>query len=131
MRKSVSYNMKSKELSSKIINAFYTVYNTLGYGFLEKVYENSMMIELNKIGLNCSRQVPISVKYGNEIVGEYYADILVEDKIILELKAIKTLTKQDEAQLLSYLTATDIEVGLLLNFGEKPAFKRKVYDNDL
>jgi len=131
MRKSVSYNMKSKELSSKIINAFYTVYNTLGYGFLEKVYENSMMIELNKIGLNCSRQVPISVKYGNEIVGEYYADILVEDKIILELKAIRTLTKQDEAQLLSYLTATDIEVGLLLNFGEKPAFKRKVYDNDL
>jgi len=131
MRKSVSYNMKYKELSSKIINAFYTVYNTLGYGFLEKVYENSMMIELNKIGLNCSRQVPISVKYGNEIVGEYYADILVEDKIILELKAIRTLTKQDEAQLLSYLTATDIEVGLLLNFGEKPAFKRKVYDNDL
>jgi len=123
--------MKSKELSSKIINAFYTVYNTLGYGFLEKVYENSMMIELNKIGLNCSRQVPISVKYGNEIVGEYYADILVEDKIILELKAIRTLTKQDEAQLLSYLTATNIEVGLLLNFGEKPAFKRKVYDNDL
>ena len=131
MRKSVSYNMKYKELSSKIINAFYTVYNTLGYGFLEKVYENSMMIELNKIGLNCSRQVPISVKYGNEIVGEYYADILVEDKIILELKAIRTLTKQDEAQLLSYLTATNIEVGLLLNFGEKPEFIRKIYDNDL
>ena len=89
-----------------------------------------MMIELNKIGLNCSRQVPISVKYGNEIVGEYYADILVEDKIILELKAIRTLTKQDEAQLLSYLTATNIEVGLLLNFGEKPEFIRKIYDND-
>ncbi len=123
--------MKYKELSSKIIQAFYNVYNTLGYGFLEKVYENAMMIELNKISLDCKNQFPINVMYDNEIVGEYYADILVEDKIILELKAIKTLTKQDEAQLLSYLTATNIEVGLLLNFGEKPEFKRKIYDNEL
>ncbi len=122
--------MKYKELSSKIIQAFYNVYNTLGYGFLEKVYENAILIELSKMCVNCSRQVPISVIYGNEIVGEYYADILVEDKIILELKAIKTLTKQDEAQLLAYLTATNIEVGLLLNFGEKPEFIRKIYDND-
>jgi len=122
--------MKYKELSSKIINVFYTVYNTLGYGFLEKVYENAMLIELSEMDVNCSRQVPISVIYGNEIVGEYYADILVDDKIILELKAIKTLTKQDEAQLLSYLTATNIEVGLLLNFGEKPEFIRKIFDNE-
>jgi len=122
--------MKYKEVSEKIIQAFYTVYNTLGYGFLEKVYENALMIELNKMGLDCKNQFPINVMYGNEIVGEYYADILVEDKIILELKAIKTIKKQKEAQLLTYLTATNIEVGLLLNFGEKPEFIRKIFDNE-
>lgn len=122
--------MKYKELSSKIINTFYTVYNALGYGFLEKVYENAMMIELKKMGLDCKNQFPINVMYENEIVGEYYADILIEEKIIVELKAIKTITKQDEAQLLSYLTATNVEVGLLLNFGEKPEFKRKIFDNE-
>lgn len=123
--------MKYSELSSKIINAFYTVYNNLGYGFLEKIYENAMLVELNEQGLECKNQYPIKVRYKNKIVGEYYADIFVEDKIIVELKAEKKLTNQDEAQLLLYLTATNIEVGLLLNFGEKPQFKRRIYDNDL
>ncbi|MDP8226846.1 MAG: GxxExxY protein [Candidatus Celaenobacter polaris] len=122
--------MKHEELSSKIIQTFYKVYNMLGYGFLEKVYENAMMIELKKMGLDCKNQFPIQVLYDNEIVGEYYADILIEEKIIVELKATKTLTKQDEAQLLAYLTATNVEVGLLLNFGEKPEFKRKIFDNE-
>ena len=122
--------MKHEELSSKIIQTFYKVYNMLGYGFLEKVYENAMMIELKKMGLDCKNQFPIQVLYDNEIVGEYYADILIEEKIIVELKATKTLTKQDEAQLLVYLTATNVEVGLLLNFGEKPEFKRKIFDNE-
>ncbi|TSA26247.1 GxxExxY protein [bacterium] len=122
--------MKHEELSSKIIQTFYKVYNMLGYGFLEKVYENAMMIELKKMGLDCKNQFPIQVLYDNEIVGEYYADILIEEKIIVELKANKTLTKQDEAQLLAYLTATNVEVGLLLNFGEKPEFKRKIFDNE-
>ncbi len=122
--------MKHEELSSKIIQTFYKVYNMLGYGFLEKVYENAMMIERKKMGLDCKNQFPIQVLYDNEIVGEYYADILIEEKIIVELKATKTLTKQDEAQLLAYLTATNVEVGLLLNFGEKPEFKRKIFDNE-
>ena len=89
-----------------------------------------MMIELKKIGLDCRNQFPIKVFYENEIIGEYFADLFIEQKIIVELKSIKTLTKQDEAQLLSYLTATNIEVGLLLNFGEKPEFKRKIFDNE-
>ena len=122
--------MKYKELSSRIIQAFYKVYNTLGYGFLEKVYEGAMMIELKKIGLDCRNQFPIKVFYENEIIGEYFADLFIEQKIIVELKSIKTLTKQDEAQLLAYLNATNIEVGLLLNFGEKPEFKRKIFDNE-
>jgi len=122
--------MKYKELSEKIIHVFYKVYNTLGYGFLEKVYESAMIIELKKIGLECKNQFPIKVFYENEIIGEYYADLFIEQKIIVELKAIKALTKQNEAQLLNYLTATNVEVGLLLNFGEKPEFKRKIFDNE-
>ena len=123
--------MKYEEISDKIINSFYNVYNTLGYGFLERVYENAMMIDLRKAGLNCENQVPIKVFYQNEIIGEYFADILVENKIIIELKAIKHITKQDEAQILNYLSSTKIEVGLLLNFGEKPEIKRKIFDNKL
>ena len=123
--------MKYEEISEKIIKSFYNVYNTLGYGFLERVYENAMMIDLRKTGLNCENQIPIKVIYQNEIIGEYFADILVENKIIIELKAIKHLTKQDEAQILNYLSSTRIEVGLLLNFGEKPEIKRKIFDNKL
>ena len=100
-----------------IIKCFYEVYNILGYGFLEKVYENALFNELIQSGLSCERQKKIEVHYKNYLVGEYYADILVEDKIILELKAAETLCEEHEFQLLNYLKATDIEVGLLLNFG--------------
>ncbi|MCK5050282.1 MAG: GxxExxY protein [Candidatus Cloacimonetes bacterium] len=123
--------MKYENITEKIIKSFYNVYNTLGYGFLEKVYENAMILDLRKASLNCENHIPIKVYYHNEIIGEYFADVLVEKKIIIELKAIKQLTKQDEAQLLNYLSSTKIEVGLLLNFGEQPEIKRKIFDNKL
>jgi GxxExxY protein len=118
------------DLTEKIIKAYYKVYNTLGYGFLEKVYENSMLIELRKMGLNAHKQLAINVYYEGELVGEYKADIIIVDKVILELKASESLCEQDEAQLVNYLRATEIEVGLLLNFGLKPQFKRKIFTND-
>ena len=119
------------DITSKIIKAFYNVYNKLGYGFLEKVYENSMMIELRKQGLSVVKQETIKVFYEEELVGSYYADILVEDEVILELKAASSLTEKHEAQLLNYLKATELEVGLLLNSGTKPKFKRKIFHNHL
>lgn len=119
------------ELTGKIIKGFYNVYNELGYGFLEKVYERSMLIELKALGLACEAQVPINVYYEGEKVGEYYADILVEGKVILELKATEAICDEHEAQLINYLRATDIEVGLLLNFGKKPEHKRKLFENRL
>ena len=122
-------DIKYKALTEKIIKIFYKVYNTLGYGFLEKVYENAMMIEFRKELVSAVAQSPIKVIYEEDIVGEYYADILVDDKVIVEIKATRTLALEHEAQLLNYLKATDIEVGLLLNFGPKPQVKRKVLDN--
>ena len=119
-------NYLHSELSGEILNAFFNVYNTLGYGFLENVYENALLIELKKLGLNCRQQQPIEVFYDEEKVGVYYADIVVEDKIIIELKAAETLVPRHEAQLVNYLRATDIEVGLLLNFGKSPQHKRRV-----
>jgi len=119
-----------KELTSKIINCFYTVYNTLGFGFLEKVYENAMILELRKQGMLAEKQKPIQVHYDETIVGEYFADIFVEDTIILELKAVEFLIEEHELQLINYLKATDKEVGLLLNFGKKPEFKRKIFTNN-
>ena len=123
--------MLHQELSSRIIKVFYTVYNTLGYGFLEKVYENSMLIELRKEGLVCKKQIPIKVHYDRIKVGDYYADIIVENKIILELKAQVGIAEEHEFQLINYLKATNIEIGLLLNFGKRPQFKRKIYSNNL
>jgi len=119
---------KFKSLTEKIIKVFYTVYNKLGYGFLEKVYEKALMIEFKKEGIPATSQSPIQVFYEDEIVGEYFADILVDHKVIVEIKAAKSLTTENEAQLLNYLKATEIEVGLLLNFGPKPVVKRKVFD---
>jgi len=119
-----------RDLTNKIINCFYTVYNTLGYGFLEKVYENALIIELRNNDLNAEKQRPIKVQYDNEIVGEYFADIIVEKTIILELKAAEHLIKEHEFQLINYLKAIDIEIGLLLNFGKKPEFRRKIFTND-
>ena len=119
-------NYLHSELSEKILKAFYNVYNTLGFGFLEKVYENSMMVELKKLGLKCRQQQHIDVFYDEIKVGDYFADIVVEDKIIIELKAAEALAPEHEAQLVNYLRATDVEVGLLLNFGKKPEHKRRV-----
>nr|AAU84397.1 conserved hypothetical protein [uncultured archaeon GZfos9E5] len=122
-------DFKYKELTEEIIRIFYRVYNKLGYGFLEKVYENAMMIELKKAGFPAVSQYAIKVLYEGEVIGEYYADILVENKVIVEIKAARSLVKENEAQLLNYLKATDIEVGLLVNFGTKPEVKRKAFDN--
>ena len=121
--------MKHKALTEEIIKVFYRVYNALGYGFLEKVYENAMIIEFKKEGLPAFQQAPINVIYKNELVGQYFADIIVDEKIIVEIKAKKNLMAEDEAQLLNYLKATDKEVGLLINFGPKPEISRKVFDN--
>jgi GxxExxY protein len=122
-------DIKYKALTEKIIRIFYKVYNTLGYGFLEKVYENAMMIELKREDIPAFSQYAIKVFYEDKIVGEYFADILVDDKVIVEIKAARNLAIENEAQLLNYLKATDKEVGLLLNFGPKPEVKRKVFDN--
>ena len=121
---------KHTQITEQIIKAFYTVYNTLGYGFLEKVYENAMAIELRKLGLEVKKQQNIKVFYDNQEVGDYYSDLLVEEKVIVELKAAKNLCEEHEAQLLNYLKATDIEVGLLLNFGKEAQLKRKVFSKE-
>lgn len=122
--------MKHKELSDRVLCCFYNVYNRLGYGFLEKVYENALIVELRKNGLASRAQCPIKVHYDGYVVGEYVGDIVVDDKIMVEIKAARSLIPEYEAQLLNYLKATEIEVGLLLNFGQKPEVKRKVFDND-
>lgn len=120
---------KHQEITDKILKAFFVVYNKLGYGFLEKVYERALIIELRKYGLECQAQIPIKVRYDGFLVGDYFADIIVEKCVIIENKAMDSLCPEHEAQLLNYLKATEIEVGLLLNFGQKPQFKRKVFSN--
>jgi GxxExxY protein len=122
-------DFKYKELTDRIIRIFYKVYNKLGYGFLEKVYENAMKIELEKEGIPSFFQSPIKVFYEGAIVGEYCTDILVDNRVIVEIKAARHLVEESEAQLLNYLKATNIEVGLLFNFGVKPEVKRKAFDN--
>jgi GxxExxY protein len=119
-----------KELTNKIINCFYTVYNTLGFGFLERVYENSLLIELRKQGIKAEKQKPIRVYYTEQLVGEYFADIVVSDSIIVELKAAECIIEEHELQLINYLKGTDKEIGLLLNFGKRPEFRRKIFTND-
>lgn len=122
--------MKHEEITNKIIQAFFKVYNTLGYGFLEKVYRNALYFELIEMGLNASMEKKIFVYYKTRVVGDYCADIIVENIIICELKTSENLCEADESQLINYLKATDIEIGLLLNFGKKPEVKRKIYDNE-
>ncbi len=119
-----------QDKTEKIIQAFYKVYNTLGYGFLEKVYHNALLIELRRMGFECKSQFPIKVYYETFPVGDYYADIIVDDCVIIENKAAEGLVEENEFQLINYLKATNIEVGLLLNFGKKPEFKRKIFTND-
>jgi len=121
--------MKHRDLTKNIINAAYNVYNALGKGFLEKVYENALTIELKEKGINVIQQAPIITLYKNKIVGDYIADLLIEEKVIVELKAIKELKKIHEVQLVNYLAATKIELGLLLNFGENFELKRKIFSH--
>ena len=129
MEKNKTNLLYSKE-TDIIIHSFYKVYNTLGYGFLEKVYENSLLLELQKNNLTVKQQYPINVFYDDKVVGEYFADLLVNDKIILELKTAKKISQENEFQLINYLKATGFEIGLLLNFGEKAEFVRKIFTND-
>ena len=119
-----------KNITDIILKSYYKVFNNLGYGFLEKVYENALFYELKKQGLVCEKQKPIKVYYDEIQVGEYYADIIVNECIIIELKAAESLAEEHEFQLINYLKATDIEVGLLLNFGKNPQFKRKNFTNN-
>lgn len=121
--------MEHSDLTELIIGAFYEVNNRLGYGFLEKVYENAMVIELKRLGMNVEQQKHLKVHYRDFIIGDYYADIVVNDLVILELKADEKLMPEHEAQLINYLKATDIEVGLLFNFGRKADFRRKYFSN--
>jgi GxxExxY protein len=123
------HGFKHKEITEKIIGVFYEVYNELGHGFLESVYEKSLEVALNSLGLKVHRQLEIPVWFRGHQVGTFSADVLVEDCILLELKAARALDSSHQAQLLNYLRATEIEVGLLLNFGLKPEFKRLIFDN--
>jgi GxxExxY protein len=118
-----------KDLTDKIISCFYQVYNDLGYGFLERVYQNALFYALKDLGLQCETENSIKVWHNGRVVGDYRADILVENRVLLELKASEELSSANEKQLINYLKATDIEVGLLLNFGKRPQFKRKVFAN--
>lgn len=118
-----------KEITDRIIKSFYEVYNYLGYGFLEKVYENSLNIEFTESGLQYENQKRLSVKYKGNDVGLYVADFVIENSVIVEVKACESIIEEHEFQLINYLKSTNIEVGLLLNFGKKPDFKRKVFSN--
>jgi GxxExxY protein len=117
------------ELTEQVLRSFYNVYNALGYGFLEKVYENALLFDLQESGFLVEQQRPIKVVYRNRVVGDYFADLCVENKIIVELKSVEKLKPGHMAQLFNYLKATEFEVGLLLNFGPKPEFERKVSQN--
>ena len=120
-----------EEITDIIIRCFYKVYNELGFGFLEKVYENALLVELKNCGLESEKQIPIEVYYQGYQVGNYFADIIVNNKVIIEIKAGEgSLVEVHELQLINYLRATKIEVGLLLSFGRKPEFKRKIFTND-
>lgn len=117
-------------ITSKIIESFYKVYNTLGYGFLEKVYENALKYELLNHSFIVEQQKNIKVFYNQIVVGDYYADLIVNDLVIIELKATEDICEEHEAQLINYLKATDLEVGLVLNFGKKAKFSRQVFSNE-
>ena len=118
-----------KSITDIILKVYYEVYNELGYGFLEKVYQNAMYFELKSLGYKVEAQKQIKVYFKQQLVGEYYSDLLVEDKVIVELKAYEILMNAHIEQIMNYLKATPIEVGLLLNFGEEPNFKRFIYTN--
>ena len=118
--------MSDSEITETIIGCAYSVANELGFGFLEKVYEHSMMIAISEKNLKVKNQVPISVYYHEKNVGDYYADLLVDDKIIIELKSVKELSSIHKAQLLNYLKATKKRIGLLINFGSSKVEVKRV-----
>ena len=120
--------LKYGELTAQIIKAFYEVYNRLGYGFLEKVYENALVVQLQRAGLRAEQQVPLKVYYDGVIVGDYFADVVVEGKVILELKVADCLDAAHKTQLRNYLRATECEIGLVLNFGPEPTFVRQILE---
>jgi GxxExxY protein len=124
-------NYPHQELTKSIIGIYYNVYNELGYGFLEKVYHRAMIIELNKNGYEVEHEKKIDVFYKNEVVGTYIPDLIINKSVILELKCVEYLIEAHENQLINYLKATECEVGLVLNFGKDPQFKRKIFTNDL
>ena len=124
-----THRFKHGEITQKVIGVFFDVFNELGHGFLESVYEKSLELALNAIGIDVRRKIEIPVWFRRTQVGDFEADMLVEGCVLLELKAVRRLDSSHEAQLLNYLRATDIEVGLLLNFGLKPEFKRLIFDN--
>jgi GxxExxY protein len=121
--------LKHGALTQKILGVFYDVYNELGYGFLESVYHRSLVLALESVALNVCSRVSIPVWFRGNHVGQFQADVVVENCVLLELKAARTLQPSHRAQLMNYLRATEIEVGLLLNFGEKPEFKRIIFNN--
>ena len=121
-------NLKHSEITGAIIKSFYKVYNSLGYGFLEKVYENALVIELRELGLFVEQQKGVNVFYREILVGEYFTDLIVENAVIVELKTTQSISSSHEAQLINYLRATEFEVGLLLNFGQTAEYKRKIFD---
>ena len=125
-----SPGLKHAGLTEQIIGIFYDVYNELGHGFLESVYEESLVIALREAGLEVRSQVPVPVWFRRHKVGEFRADMLVENEIILELKSARLLEPSHEAQLPPYLKSTNVEVGLLLNFGIRPQFRRLLFDNE-
>ena len=120
-----------KDLTDRVLGAFYDVYNALGHGFLESVYENALVLTLEESGLAVARQYPIEINFKGRCIGEFRADLIIERSLIIEIKAQQNLTPVHEAQLLNYLKATKIPVGLLLNFGPRPQFKRRVFTESL
>lgn len=126
-----SHRLKYGDLTDKILGVFYDVYNELGHGFLESVYEVAMLIALEAKGLHVARQVDVPVWFRERRIGDFRADLIVENAVLLELKSVRHLDRAHEAQLLHYLRATPIEVGLLLNFGVRPEFRRLRLDNEL
>jgi GxxExxY protein len=121
---------KDSELTDKIICSAYSVHNILGLGFLEKVYENALCLELKSLGFNVEQQAPIKVEYKGQLVGEYFADLLIDGKIILELKAVDNISPMHEIQLKNYLKGSRLELGLLINFGKSVEIKRKFHKNE-
>ena len=129
MESQKKFEGKHSDLTGKILGAFFQIHKEMGFGFSEKVYESALEVLLQEIGLTPARQREILVYYHGRVVGEYKADMIVNGVVLLEIKSVEKLIDAHDAQLLNYLKSTEIEVGLLLNFGRQAEFHRKIYDN--